>query len=166
MDRLDQKYLQWTKPVHGPGIAVLPFVEWVPVFPVLAARDPEQALANDPCQDADCEGLNLGAPSTSSAETNSAVQISRRALVRGFSFQCKHAPVRIADPFIMIAHVIGSLCIIHDLHNGQITRTLNNDCATRDKLCGQVRTCWRVRTRRLMPLPQVSRLFGVQTMFR
>src|ERR1700736_4608062 len=76
--------------------------------------------------------------------------------VRGFSFQCKHAPVRIAGPFIMIAHVIGSLCIIHDLHNGQITRTLNNDCATRDKLSRQVRMCWRARTRRLMPLPQVS----------
>jgi hypothetical protein len=30
---------------------------WVPVFPVSAARDPEQALANDPYQDADCEGL-------------------------------------------------------------------------------------------------------------
>jgi hypothetical protein len=57
MDRLDQEYPQWTKPVHGPGIAVLPFVEWVPAFPVSAARDPEQALANDPYQDADCEGL-------------------------------------------------------------------------------------------------------------
>jgi hypothetical protein len=29
----------------------------VPVFLLSAARDPEQALANDPCQDADCEGL-------------------------------------------------------------------------------------------------------------
>jgi hypothetical protein len=29
-----------------------------------------------------------------------------RGLVRGFSSQSKHAPVRIADPFIMIAHVI------------------------------------------------------------
>jgi hypothetical protein len=27
------------------------------VFPVSSARDPEQALAKDPCQDADCEGL-------------------------------------------------------------------------------------------------------------
>jgi hypothetical protein len=40
-----------------------------------------------------------------------------RGLLRGFSSQFKNAPVRIADPFIMIAHVIGSLCIIHDLHN-------------------------------------------------
>jgi hypothetical protein len=38
-------------------IATLPFVEWVPVFPVSSALDPEQALANDPCQDADCERL-------------------------------------------------------------------------------------------------------------
>jgi hypothetical protein len=31
------------------------------------------------------------------------------ALVREYSLQRKHAPVRIADPFIIIAHVIGSL---------------------------------------------------------
>jgi hypothetical protein len=31
-------------------------------------------------------------------------------LPRGFALQSKHAPVRIADPFIMIAHVIGSFC--------------------------------------------------------
>ena len=31
-------------------------------------------------------------------------------LPRGFALQGKHAPVRIADPFIMIAHVIGSFC--------------------------------------------------------
>jgi hypothetical protein len=29
----------------------------VRVFPVSSALDPEQALANDPCQDADCDGL-------------------------------------------------------------------------------------------------------------
>jgi hypothetical protein len=40
----------------------------------------------------------------------------------------------------MIVHVIGSLCIIHDLHTGQNTRTLN--IATRDELFGQVRKCW------------------------
>src|ERR1700730_1175972 len=31
-------------------------------------------------------------------------------LPRGFALKSKHAPVRIADPFIMIAHVIGSFC--------------------------------------------------------
>src|ERR1700692_2502734 len=31
-------------------------------------------------------------------------------LPRGFALQSKHAPVRIADPFLMIAHVIGSFC--------------------------------------------------------
>src|SRR6202171_1279676 len=31
-------------------------------------------------------------------------------LPRGFALQSKHAPVRIADPFITIAHVIGSFC--------------------------------------------------------
>jgi hypothetical protein len=61
----------------------------------------------------DCSTLNL-APQAHPASIQigrtdiSAVQISRRALVRGLSFQCKHAPVRIAYPFIMIAHVIGS----------------------------------------------------------
>src|SRR6267154_4064200 len=29
---------------------------------------------------------------------------------RGFALQSKHAPVRIADPFIMIVHAIGSSC--------------------------------------------------------
>jgi hypothetical protein len=31
-------------------------------------------------------------------------------LPRGFALQSKHAPVRIADPFIMIVHTIGSSC--------------------------------------------------------
>jgi hypothetical protein len=31
-------------------------------------------------------------------------------LRREFVLESKHAPVRIADPFIVIAHVIGSFC--------------------------------------------------------
>ncbi len=34
------------------------------------------------------------------------------ALSRGFRSSWKHSPMRIADPFIMIAHIIGSLRVI------------------------------------------------------
>jgi hypothetical protein len=57
MNRLDQEHPQWMKPVHAARNRGVTIVEWVPVFLLSAARDPEQALANDPCQDADCEGL-------------------------------------------------------------------------------------------------------------
>src|SRR5260370_41196883 len=43
---------------------------------------------------------------------------SRIGQVRGFSTECKHAPMRIAHPFIMIVHVIGSLGNIHEFKLG------------------------------------------------
>jgi hypothetical protein len=45
---------------------------------------------------------------TTAVEANCLVRSNR--LPRGFALQSKHAPVRTADPFIMIAHVIGSSC--------------------------------------------------------
>ena len=46
--------------------------------------------------------------------------IPRRGLFRTFRSSQEHSPMRIADPFIMVTHVIGSFCIIHDLghHRG------------------------------------------------
>jgi hypothetical protein len=41
-------------------------------------------------------------------------QISRRELSRGFRSSWKHSPMRIADPFIMIVHIIGSLRVTDD----------------------------------------------------
>src|SRR5258708_14875463 len=41
-------------------------------------------------------------------------QISRRALFRGLRSGWKHSPMRIADPFFTIAHVIGSLPAVDD----------------------------------------------------
>jgi hypothetical protein len=38
-------------------IATLPFLEWVALFPVSSAHDPDQGLAKGRCQDADCERL-------------------------------------------------------------------------------------------------------------
>src|SRR5258708_10462102 len=41
-------------------------------------------------------------------------QIFRRALFRGLRSGWKHSPMRIADPFFTIAHVIGSLPAVDD----------------------------------------------------
>jgi hypothetical protein len=40
--------------------------------------------------------------------------LERRQLSGGFRFSWKHSPMRIANPFIMIAHIIGSLGVIDD----------------------------------------------------
>src|SRR4030088_3106148 len=57
-------------------------------------------------------GLTSGMPCVFADNCSRSANCPARSirLPRGFALQSKHAPVRIADPFIMIAHVIGSFC--------------------------------------------------------